>query len=162
MILPVLPIAIMVYMLFSKSIWVILGVLVLLSIFGSVIKTYRSVFLQVKQAPYMEAAQAYGASNWRMILHYLVPRILPVLIPQLVIMVPVFVFYEATLAFLGVSDPYLPTWGKTIFDALSSANFVNYSYWFLEPIILMMLTSLAFLMVGFALERIFNPHLRTN
>jgi peptide/nickel transport system permease protein len=162
MILPVLPIAIMVYMLFSKSIWVILGVLVLLSIFGSAIKTYRSVFLQVKQAPYMEAALAYGASNWRMILRYLVPRILPVLIPQLVIMVPVFVFYEATLAFLGVSDPYLPTWGKTIYDALSNANFINYPYWFLEPIVLMMFTSLAFLLVGFALERILNPHLRTS
>jgi peptide/nickel transport system permease protein len=110
----------------------------------------------------MEAAQAYGASNQRMILHYLVPRITPVLIPQLVIMVPVFVFYEATLAFLGVSDPYLPTWGKTIYEALSNANFIDYSYWFLEPIGLMMLTSLAFLMVGFALERIFNPHLRTS
>lgn len=162
MILPALPIAIMVYLLFSKSIWTILGVLVLLSIFGSAIKTYRSVFLQVKQAPYMEAAQAYGASDSRMILNYLVPRILPVLVPQLVLMAPVFVFYEATLAYLGVSDPYLPTWGKTIYDALSSANFMNYSYWFLEPIGLMMLTSLAFLMVGFALERILNPHLRTD
>jgi peptide/nickel transport system permease protein len=162
MILPALPIAIMVYMLFSKSIWAILGVLVLLSIFGSVIKTYRSVFLQVKQAPYMEAAQAYGASNSRMILHYLTPRILPVLIPQLVIMAPVFVFYEATLAYLGVSDPYLPTWGKTIFDALSNANFTSYAYWFLEPIALMLLTCLAFLLVGFALERILNPHLRTS
>ncbi len=162
MILPALPIAIMVYMLFSKSIWAILGVLVLLSIFGSAIKTYRSVFLQVKQAPYIEAAQAYGASSWRMILHYMTPRILPVLIPQLVMMVPVFVFYEATLAYLGVSDPYLPTWGKTIYDALSNANFIDYSYWFLEPIGLMMLTSLAFLMIGFALERILNPHLRTS
>lgn len=108
MILPSLPIAIMVYMLFSKSIWAILGVLVLLSIFGSAIKSYRSVFLQVKQAPYMEAAQAYGASNSRMILRYMAPRVLPVLIPQLVLMVPVFVFYEATLAYLSVSDPYLP------------------------------------------------------
>jgi peptide/nickel transport system permease protein len=161
MILPSLPIAIMVYILFSKSIWTILGVLVLLSIFGSAIKTYRSVFLQVKQAPYMEAAQAYGASDRRMILHYLVPRILPVLVPQLVLMAPVFVFYEATLAYLGVSDPYLPTWGKTIYDALSSANFMDYSYWFLEPIGLMMLTSLAFLMVGFALERILNPYMRS-
>ncbi len=162
MILPSLPIAIMVYTLFSKSIWAILGVLVLLSIFGSVIKTYRSVFLQVKQAPYIEAAQSYGATDRRLILRYLVPKILPVLIPQLVMMVPVFVFYEATLAYLGVSDPYLPTWGKMIFEALSSANFIDYSYWFLEPIALMMLTSLAFLMIGFVLEKTLDPRQRTS
>jgi len=159
MILPALPIAILVSVLFSKSIAAILGVLILLSIFGSAIKNYRAVFLQSKQSPYIEAAQTYGASSWRIIRVYLVPRVLPVLIPQLVMMVPVFVFYEATLAYLGVSDPYLPTWGKTIYEALSNSNFAAYYYWFLEPLILMMLTSLAFLTVGFALEKILNPSL---
>ncbi len=80
-ILPTLPVAIMVFVMYSKSIWSILWVIVLLNIFGSAIKNYRSVFLQVKQAGYIEGAQAYGASNWRIIMRYLVPRIVPVLDP---------------------------------------------------------------------------------
>jgi peptide/nickel transport system permease protein len=160
MILPTLPIAIMIYYLYSKSIWMILGIVILLSIFGSAIKTYRSAFLQVKEAGYIEAAQAYGASNWRIIRHYLIPRIIPLLIPQLVILVPTYVFFEATLAYLNVSDPYLPTWGKVIYDALTRGAFHGYYYWVLEPVVLMIVTALAFAVVGFALDTILNPRLR--
>ncbi len=160
MILPVLPIAITIYYLYSKSIWVILGVIILLSIFGSAIKTYRSAFIQVKESPYIEAAQAYGASNWRIIRSYMVPRIIPLLIPQLVILIPSYVFFEATLAYLHVSDPYLPTWGKVVFDALNRGAFGGYYYWVLEPVAMMIITALAFAVVGFALDSILNPRLR--
>jgi peptide/nickel transport system permease protein len=160
MILPTLPIAIMIYYLYSKSIWVILGVIIILSIFGSAIKTYRSAFLQVKESGYIEAARAYGASNWRIIRHYLIPRIIPLLIPQLVILVPTYVFFEATLAYLNVSDPYLPTWGKVIYDALTRGAYQGYYYWVLEPVAMIVLTGLAFAVVGFALDSILNPRLR--
>lgn len=159
MILPTLPVAIMVFILYSKSIWAILGVIILLSIFGNSIKNYRAALLQMKEAAYVEGARAYGAGNWRIIRRYLVPRIVPVLIPQLVMMVPAFVFYEATLAFLGVSDPQLPTWGKVIYDAITNGAFQGHYYWILQPIALLMVTGLAFALFGIALERIVNPRL---
>jgi peptide/nickel transport system permease protein len=161
LILPVLPIAIMIYTLYSKSIWVILCVVVLLNIFGSAIKNYRAAFLQIKSAGYIEAAQAYGASQWRIVRHYLVPRILPILVPQMIIMVPTYVFFEATLAYLGVSDPYLPTWGKVIYDAIETGGIrQGYFHLILQPIALMMVAGLAFAMLGIALDRILNPRLR--
>jgi peptide/nickel transport system permease protein len=160
MILPALPMAIMVFYLYSHSIWAILGVMVLLSIFGGTIKNYRAAFLQVKESPYIEAAQAYGASHMRIVRHYLVPRILPLLIPQLVFLIPTYVFFEATLAFLGIADPVLPTWGKVVYDALTSGAYEGHYYWILEPVGLMMLTALGFAMVGFALDSILNPRLR--
>ena len=161
LVLPLLPILIMVGTFYSRSIWVILGVTILLSIFGGAIKTYRAVFLQVKESPYIEAARAYGASNMRIIFSYLIPRIIPMLIPQLVILIPTFVFLEASLAVLGLGDPVLPTWGKVINDARNEgAPFQGLYYWVLEPSILLMLTGLAFAMLGFSLDRIFNPRLR--
>lgn len=160
MILPALPIAILVFFMYSKSIWVVLGVVVLLNIFGSAIKNYRSVFLQAKEAPYIEAALAYGVSNWRIISKYLAPRIFPTLIPQLVIMAPTYVFYEATLAYLGVSDPYLPTWGKTIYEALTNRGLQEHPHWVLEPLAMLLITGLAFALLGFALDRVLNPRLR--
>lgn len=161
LILPFLPILIMIGTLHSRSIWVMLGVVVLLNIFGGAIKSYRAIFMQVRQSPYIEAARAYGAGNIRIILVYLVPRIVPVLIPQLVAVIPFFVFLEAGLAVLGLGDPVLPTWGKIIDDARSNgALFNGQYYWVLEPTLLLMVTGLAFAMAGFALDRIFNPRLR--
>jgi peptide/nickel transport system permease protein len=160
-IIPLLPILIMVGTLYSRSLVLMLGLVIVLSIFGLSIKNYRAIFLQVKELPYIDAARAYGASNLRIVFRYLVPRILPLIIPQIVTLVPFFVFLEAALAILGLGDPVLPTWGKLINDANSEgALFNGYYYWILEPSALLMLAGLAFAMVGFALDRVFNPRLR--
>jgi len=158
--LPALPIAILVFILYSKSIWVILAIMILINIFGKSLKEYRAMFLQFKEAPYIEAAIAYGSSNWRIIFKYMLPRIIQVVVPQLVISVPSFVFLEATLAYLGVETPYLPTWGKVINMALHEGAYWGYYFWVMEPIVLVLVTGLAFAFVGFALDKILNPRLR--
>jgi len=161
LVLPFLPILIMIGTFYSRSIMTILGATILLSIFGGAIITYRAVFLQVKESPYIEAAQAYGAKDIRIVLVYLIPRIIPLLIPQMVTLIPSFVFLEASLAVLGLGDPVLPTWGKIITDAIGNgALFQGQYYWILEPAFLLMLTGLAFAMLGFVLDRVFNPRLR--
>ena len=83
------------------------------------------------------------------------------LIPTFVIEVPAFVFLEATLAFLGISDPVIPTWGKILYDAQSKgALYMGHYYWVVIPSVLLIVTGLGFSMLGFALDRIFNPRLR--
>ena len=161
LVLPFLSILVMVGTFYSRSIWVILGVTVLLSIFTGQIKSLRAAFMQVKESTYIEAARAYGASNRRLIVMYLIPRLVPTLIPGLVSSVPTFVFLEASLAVLGLGDPTLPTWGKIINDAfVNGALYKGQYYWILEPAVLLMFTGLAFALLGFALDRIFNPRLR--
>jgi ABC-type dipeptide/oligopeptide/nickel transport system permease subunit len=44
----------------------------------------------------------------------MIPRLIPMLIPQFIVLIPSFVFLEASLAVLGLGDPTLPTWGKMI------------------------------------------------
>lgn len=162
MILPLLAILIMVGHLYTRSIWVMLGLVILLNIFGASLKIYRSMFLQAKESAYIEAAQAYGAGNFRIIFRYLLPRLLPVLLPEFVIIIPTFVFLEATLAVLGLGDPMLPTWGKVIYDALDEgALYMGDYYWMVLPAALLMLIGLGFALLGYTLDRIFNPRLRT-
>ncbi len=160
LILPFFPVSLMVFVLYSRSILTILAVTVALTIFGSAVKTYRAAFLQVRSAPYIQAAQAYGASNWRIVVRYMIPRIVTVLVPRLIVLVPSYVFLEATLAFLGVTDPYLPTWGKLVVAALSYGVHTNSTHLVVFPLALLFLTGFAFAMVGMALERIFEPRLR--
>jgi len=161
-ILPVLPILVMIGIFYSRSLWVMLGAIIALSVFSLGIKLYRAIFLQVKESPYIEAARAYGAGNFRIIFRYMIPRVIPVLIPQFVILIPSFVFLEAGLAVLGLGDPVLPTWGKVVNDAYANgALYKGYYYWVLAPSTLLMLTGAGFALVGFALDRVFNPRLRT-
>jgi peptide/nickel transport system permease protein len=161
LVIPYYPIVIMIGTFYSRSIWLMLGVTVLLFIFGGGIKSYRAIFLQLKESGYIEAAQAYGASSPRIIMRYLVPRILPTLIPGLVTYIPTFVFVETALTVLGLGDPILPTWGKVISDANVNGALYQAKYWWvLEPAFLLMITALGFSLLGFALDRIFNPRLR--
>ena len=160
LILPFYPISLMVFTLYSKSIWAILGVTILLNIFNNNVKLYRATFLQIKQSAYVESAIAYGATSWRIVTRYLIPRIGSLLIPRLIILVPSFVFLEATLAFLGLSDPTLPTWGKLVVAALFEGVYGSAGHIVWIPLGLLFLTGFAFAMVGLALERILNPKLK--
>jgi peptide/nickel transport system permease protein len=159
--LPVLPILIMIGLFYSHSIWVMLIAIIVLNIFSLGIKTYRSIFLPLKKAPYIEAACAYGASDLRIIFLYMIPRVIPMLIPAFVMAIPSFVFLEASLAIIGLGDPVLPTWGKILYDGFKNgALYKGYYYWVLQPAILLMLMGLSFAMLGFSLDRLFNPRLR--
>jgi peptide/nickel transport system permease protein len=158
MILPILAICVLLYAIYGISLWEIMGIIVIMNIFGSPTKSFRAAFLQIKNAPYIEAAQAYGASNKRIILRYMLPRIIPVLVPQLVALIPSFVFLEATLGMFNIKSVY-PTWGKVIYEALKQPAGWGSPYWILQPLALLLLTGFAFAMVGFALDRILNPKL---
>jgi len=159
MMIPMLPFLIMVGKFYSSSLWVMLGIIIALGILTGTVKSYRAMFLQVKNAPYIDAARAYGASNARIIFRYLVPKLLPVLVPNLVLGIPRFVFLEASLAVLGIGDPVLPTWGKILSDG-RAALYLGHYHCVLEPAILLILTGLSFTMLGYVLDRVFNTGLR--
>jgi peptide/nickel transport system permease protein len=161
MVLPFLPVVIMISTFYKINIWVLLLVVIGLTAFGSGVKNYRAMFLQIKEFPYVEAARAYGAGSFRIIARYLIPKVLPTIIPSMVLSVPDFVFLEAALAILGLGDPLAPTWGKIIDDAFTyGALYKGLYYWVLEPSVLLAITSLSFAMLGFALDKIFNPRLK--
>jgi peptide/nickel transport system permease protein len=159
MILPVLALAVLLYAFFDISIWTVLVIMVILNIFGSPAKAFRAALIQVRESPYVEAAQAYGASNYRIIIRYMIPRIIPVLIPQLIVLIPSFVFLEATLGLFNINLEY-PTWGQVIYEALKHGVAWGSRYWVLEPIALLLLTGFSFAMLGFALDQILNPKLK--
>jgi peptide/nickel transport system permease protein len=161
MILPFLPILIMIAAFYKFDIWILLVVIVILSVFGGGIKSSRALVMQIKEYPYIEAAKAYGASSKRIIFLYIIPKILPPIVPSLIGSVPGYVFLEAALAFLGLGDPKLPTWGKVINDSFTEgALYKGLHYWVLEPALMLVLTAFAFSFLGFALDKIVNPKLK--
>lgn len=161
MMIPFLPTVLMVGRFYSSSLWVIIAVVIAFGLFSGPLKTYRAMFLQVKQSQYIEAARAYGASNARIIFRYLIPRMIPTLLPRLMVGIPLYIYLEASLAMLGLSDPLLPTWGKILSEA-RYAVYMGHYHWALEPAFMLLLTGFSFSMLGYALDRVFNPRLRVN
>lgn len=158
LVLPILMISVLAYAYLGISIWMIFVIVILLSVFGAPLKSFRSVLLQIRESPYIEAAKAYGASSNRIIMKYMVPRIIPVLVPQLIILIPSFVFLEATLGLFNISTG-LPTWGTVIYQAATKGALYGSRYWVMGPIILLLLSGFAFSLCGSALEKILNPRL---
>lgn len=161
--IPFYPLLIMISFVYKLDLWTLLLVIVGLSIFGSGVKTTRSLFLALKGSPYIEAAKAYGATSFRIITLYMIPRILPTLVPNLITSVPYYVFLEASLAVIGISGTLrsVVTWGRILNDAFSTgALYLGLYHWVLIPSLFLFLTSLGFALIGLSLERALNPRLR--
>ena len=116
--------------------------------------------LSIKAEPYVEAAKAIGASNTRIIFRHIIPQIIPYAMASLVFSVPSAIITEAGLSVLGIKHG-LPTWGRILADAQANREIAYKMWWWiLPPGFMLAITSLAFVLLGLAIETIVEPRLR--
>ena len=161
LIIPTLPILIMISLFYRPGIVALLFYLVAFGIVGSTTKVVRSIVLQIKEEQFIEAAQSYGASRGRILFKYIIPRIMPYTFALVALSVPAFIFVEASLSFLGLGDPVLPTWGSIIGQAYDQgALFYGWWWWILFPAGGIIYTTIGFALLGYAFDKVLNPRLR--
>ncbi len=161
LVLPFLSLLITIQFIYKTTIWTLLIAVIALSLFGGVTKSVRSMALQVREEPYIEAAKSYGASKPRILFLYILPRLLPYTFANITVSVPAYVFLEASLSILGLGDPALPTWGKIVSEAFSGgAAYYGYWWWILIPSMFIVLVSTAFALLWYSLDKVLNPRLR--
>ncbi len=84
-------------------------------------RVIRTQVLSIKEKDYIVAAKSYGASDARIILKYILPNCIPVILITLVSRIPVAIFFEAFLSFVGLGvEPPLPSLGSLLADGLGS------------------------------------------
>lgn len=160
--IPLLPVLIVLNAVVSKpSIWIIIGSLVVFSWTGSV-KVVRSMGLQIKEETYIEAAKALGAGNGRIIFKHMAPILLPYSFANMALAVPGAIVTEASLSLLGLGDPSIVTWGQILHQAQASGATLNGMWWWIiPPGLFIALMGMTFAFVGFAMDKILHPKLRT-
>jgi len=118
----------------------------------------RSVSLSVKSQTYVEADRAMGVSSMRTFFTHFMPRLTPVSIAYAALGVPAGILLAQTLAFLGIQPQTVVTWGGILDDAfIQQAAVYGWWWWVLFPGIMIIVASLPFVLVGFALDKIVAP-----
>lgn len=103
----------------AVSMFQVRGILIITVIMGTLgwpfmARVVRSEFLSLKESTFVEAARAMGASSKRIILRHILPNTLSMIIVLVTIDIPDYIFYEATLSFLGFGDPASASWGNLV------------------------------------------------
>jgi peptide/nickel transport system permease protein len=112
--------------------------------------------LALSEREFIEAARALGAGPWRVLLHHLVPHLVPTVLVYGTLGIATTVLYEATLSFLGVGvQPPTPSWGKMIFE--SQSYYLTAPWLVFIPGAAILIVALAFNLVGDGLRDALDP-----
>ena len=158
---PMLPVLIVMSAVFKPNIWVMIGIMCIFYWVGPV-KTVRSMGLQIKEETYIEASRALGASNTRIIFKHMVPLLIPYAFASMALNVPGAIVVEATISLLGLGDATSVTWGQILQAANSGGAMLSGMWWWVVPPgMAIAFMGMTFAFVGFAMDKILNPKLKT-
>lgn len=120
----------------------------------------RAQTLAVESRPYIERAKALGGGHWHVMSRHVLPNVMPLVLAQTTLMISSSILAEATLAFLGLSDPNVVSWGGLLQDAREAGAVSSGNWWYLVPPgIAIAVVALAFTLCGRAVESVLNPRL---
>ncbi|HEX9034557.1 MAG TPA: ABC transporter permease, partial [Streptosporangiaceae bacterium] len=99
----------------------------------STARIIRAQVMSVKERVYVKRARAIGAGHWRIIIKHVMPQVGPLLIANTVLTVAIAVYLETALAFLGLEDPTVTTWGTILENAFQRTAISSGAWWAIVP-----------------------------
>jgi peptide/nickel transport system permease protein len=157
---PFLPFAIVLIIVLEPSIWnIIIAISALL--WRETARVVRSEVITITDLEMIDAARAAGASDNRILLHHILPKVLPTTVLYSVFAIGWAILTEAGLSFLGLGDPNSISWGRMLQAAyVSQALDRGLWFWIIPPglCIAGLVASVYFISQG--VEEVVNPKLR--
>jgi peptide/nickel transport system permease protein len=117
-------------------------------------RVLRSQVLQIKERPFILSAKATGASSARIVLKHILPNIAPMAFLFFALGIGYAILVQASLAFIGVTNPFVPSWGIMIRNAYNSGLMTVAWWWAITPGILISLTVMSAFVLGRRLEAV--------
>lgn len=152
---PALLLAIVLAAILKPSLWIVVMVIALVNW----VQVARIVYTETRglvERDFIMAERALGAGRARIVILHILPHLVPTAIVWGTLGIATTVLLEATLSFLGVGvQPPQPSWGNIIFESQSYFQAAPWLVFFPGAVIL--LTALAFNLVGDALRDILDP-----
>ncbi len=121
----------------------------------------RSQTLTVKQRRFVMRARALGAGDAHIIRRHVFPLVLPLMLANTVLVISLAILSESTLAFIGLGDPTVISWGQMLNFAFTRGAVTAGAWWALfGPGLALLWVVLSATLFGTALEDVFNPRLQ--
>jgi peptide/nickel transport system permease protein len=135
--------------------WLVIFIIVLAN-WPYVARIIRGQVLSLREKEFVEASKSLGASNMRIIFREILPNLVAPIIVYTTLFIPSNILLEAALSFLGVGvQPPQSSWGKMLADA---TEIFDSAWWYMFfPGMALLLTVLAFNLVGDGLQDAMNP-----
>lgn len=143
-----------------------LGLLVIVVVIGitswsSTARIIRSETLSLKERAFVDRARVIGAGSGHIMRRHILPNVVNLIVANAVLVFAGAVLTETTLSFVGLGDPFQPSWGQLL-DAAREVGAPGLGAWwyFVPPGICIVLVVFAFTLVGGALDDVSNPRRR--
>ena len=121
----------------------------------------RSQALTVRERKYVMRARAIGAGDAHILRRHILPAVLPLMLANMVLVISLAILSESTLAFLGLGDPTVISWGQMLNFAFGRGAVSAGAWWaLLPPGFAIVWVVLGTTLLGTALEDALNPRLK--
>jgi len=154
---PFLVLVLLVVSLWGSSIGVLIGILGVLGLWPA--RIIRSEVLRLRNAEYVLASRAIGASEARLIFRHVLPNSLASLLVVATMNIGTNIITVASLSFLGFGvTPPTPSWGAMLKEA---QDYMNTAWWLaFFPGICIATTVFSFSLLGDSLRDVLDPRLK--
>ena len=162
MTIPGLPLIVVLAAIASPESPYLVGLLLSINVWAGFARALRSQVLAVRQESYVEAARTMGIGNSRIMRKEILPNLMPLIMVHFVTGARGIIFKSVGLYFLGILPFTTVNWGVMMNLAYKSGALFNMdlAHWFLAPMITIVVLSLALILLGQGMDRIFNPRIR--
>jgi peptide/nickel transport system permease protein len=161
LVIPTLPLVIIIIADVKSSGLVPLIVIIAFTSWAAAARVLRAQTLSVRNREYVLAARACGERAWRIVFVEIMPNELPIIVSNFIFGVIFAILTQAALAFIGLGDPTLLTWGNMLSLAYDNqALSVGAWWWLIPPGLCIALLGMGLALINFSLDQLLNPRLR--
>ena len=136
------------------------NIIIVIGILGwtTTARLVRAQTLSVRARKFVDRARAVGATDFYILRNHVFPQVLPLMLANTVLTVSLAILAESTLAFIGLGDPTVISWGQMMNFAFNRGAVSAGAWWALiSPGFAIVWVVLGVTLLGNALEDLLNP-----
>jgi len=161
LVIPTLPLVIVILAYVKSNGLLPLIVIIALTSWAASARVLRAQTLSVRNREYVLSARASGERLWRIVFVEIMPNELPIIVSNFIFGMIFAILTQAALAFIGLGDPTLLTWGNMLNIAYSDeALAIGAWWWIIPPGLCIALLGMGLALINFSLDELLNPRLR--
>ncbi len=140
----------------------LMNIMIIIGVTGwmGVARLVRAEFLALKEQEFVQAARAFGASDFRIIFRHLLPNAMAPVLVSATFGIAGAILTESALSFFGLGvQPPTPSWGNIL---SSGYKYIDFAHWLsIFPGLAILVTALGYNLLGEGLRDALDPRLKT-